>query len=100
MVGRLQKYFARVAEDEKLSVEEKVNDADFLAKKASAKVNKMREEILGEVEAYKVTLEGKEAEAVTKASEALSDLVAKAQEELGFGWTWLDDVRHSDWARK
>lgn len=29
----------------------------------------------------------------------LADIFLRSQEELGFGWTWLDGVRHSDWQR-
>ncbi|KAL8279814.1 hypothetical protein RQP46_007664 [Phenoliferia psychrophenolica] len=99
MVGRLGKYFDRVAADDKLSTDEKVQDAEFLATKATAKVRKMAADALSEVADYRQSLANKEQAAVELSSEAMSALVSKAQEELSFGWTWLDDVRHSDWQR-
>ncbi|GAA5983436.1 hypothetical protein JCM11641_007848 [Rhodosporidiobolus odoratus] len=99
MVGRLGKYFDRVAADKKLSTEEKVKDADFLGEKAKGKVRKMAEKVKSEAEAYRVELEGKEEVAVEKAQQAVSALVAQAQSELGVGWTWLEDVAPRDWQR-
>ncbi|KAK4700753.1 hypothetical protein P7C70_g5491, partial [Phenoliferia sp. Uapishka_3] len=99
MVGKLGKYFDKVERDEKLSTEEKVKDAEFLSVKASAKVKKMATDALAEVADYRHSLESREKAAVELASDALSALVSKAQEELSFGWTWLDDVRHADWQR-
>ncbi|KAM0747963.1 hypothetical protein T439DRAFT_87482 [Meredithblackwellia eburnea MCA 4105] len=99
VIGKLGKYFDKVSDDEKLSVEEKVEESDFLATKAIAKVQKLATDAKAEVAKYEETLEDKEKEAVTLAASALSTLVSKAQEELSFGWTWLDDVRHADWQR-
>lgn len=100
MVGRLGKYFDRVASDDKLLPEDKVKDAEFLAAKATAKVRKMAADALAEVADYRQSFETKEASAVELATEAMTALVGKAQEELSFGWTWLDDVRHADWQRE
>ncbi|GAA6028542.1 hypothetical protein JCM8097_007272 [Rhodosporidiobolus ruineniae] len=101
MVGKLGKYFAKVqAEAEgKTPVEDKVKDADVLCDKATARVRKMAEAIKAEVEEYSGELEAKETTAVKKAQEAVSALVAKAQSELGVGYTWLDDVSPKDWQR-
>lgn len=79
MVGRLGKYFQRVAGNDDLSIETKVADADFLSKKAVAKVRKMAEDALVEVEDYRVTLGEKEVRASEKAAAALTALVDKAQ---------------------
>lgn len=100
MIGRLSKYFGTVGSDDKVSIEEKVTDADFLAAKALSKVEKLAAVAKGEVDAYRLALGARETRAVEKATEALSTLVAKAQEELGYGWTWLDDVKYSDWQRE
>ncbi|GAA5870812.1 hypothetical protein JCM8547_001714 [Rhodosporidiobolus lusitaniae] len=99
MVGRLGKYFARVAGDEKTTAEEKVEDAEFLSKKAVEKVRKMAEAVKEEVEQYRQEVEQKEQSAVEKAQQAVTDLVNKAQGELGIGWTWLEDVTAKDWQR-
>ncbi|KAI5478945.1 putative transcription factor hoxa13 [Pseudohyphozyma bogoriensis] len=99
MVGKLSKYFTKVSGDEKLSTEEKVEESEFIARKAVAKVHKMVEDGLEEANAYRAALSSKEWTAVQKATDALTTLVGKAQEELGFGWTWLDDVTHKDWTR-
>ncbi|GAA5950498.1 hypothetical protein JCM10213_003596 [Rhodosporidiobolus nylandii] len=99
MVGRLGKYFDRAAEDERLTVDEKVKDADFLCSKATLKVRKMADKVKVEVDEYRKELEGKETAAVEKAQQAVGELVAKAQSELGVGWTWLEDVTAKDWQR-
>ncbi|CEQ41528.1 SPOSA6832_03265 [Sporobolomyces salmonicolor] len=99
MVGKLGKYFAKVAGDEKVEVEEKVKESEFLSEKARLKVKKMSEDVKHELEAYKLDLEAKEDKAVKQAQESVSALVSKAQEELGFGWTWFDGVTHKDWQR-
>lgn len=79
MVGRLGKYFSKVASDEKLSAQEKVDDAEFLATKATAKVGKMARDAFAEVADYRHSLKIREKAAVESASEALSALVTKAQ---------------------
>ncbi|GJN90237.1 hypothetical protein Rhopal_003236-T1 [Rhodotorula paludigena] len=99
MVGRLGKYFARVAGDDKTSVEDKVRDSDDLCAKAVARVSKAAEEIEAEIDAYGVELDGREKAAVDKAQKAVSDLVSKATDELGRGWTWLDGTTAKDWQR-
>ncbi|GAA5913983.1 hypothetical protein JCM5296_006720 [Sporobolomyces johnsonii] len=99
MVGKLGKYFAKVAGDEKVEVEEKVKESEFLSEKARLKVRKMSEDVKHELEAYKLDLAAKEDKAVKQAQESVSALVSKAQEELGFGWTWFDGVTHKDWQR-
>lgn len=78
MVGRLGKYFARAQSEQKYSPEEQVKDADFLAKKAVAKVTKMASDVKVEAEEYKRELEAKEEKALAKASQALEALVGKA----------------------
>lgn len=78
MVGKLGRHFATQGNDD-LSIEAKVADADFLSKKAVAKVRKMAQDALGEVEDYRVTLVAKEVRASEKAAAALTALVEKAQ---------------------
>lgn len=101
MVGRLGKYFARVGanlrEDE---VETKAREADELAAKAQARVARKAQAIKDEVAKYRTTLEAKEKAAVAEARAAVTDLVDKAQSELGQGWTWLDGVTAKDWQRE
>lgn len=99
MIGRMGKFFARVAADSKLTVEEKVEDAEFLSTKAKEKVEKMAEKIRKEVEEYRTVQVEKEDRAVEEAKKAVTDLVNKAQSELGVGWTWLENVTAKDWAR-
>lgn len=81
MVGRLSKYFARakIEEENSHKVEDKVADAEFLSKKAKAKVHKMAREVGLEVDEYCRQLESKEVKAVNSAQEAVAALVAKAQ---------------------
>ncbi|BGP01000.1 hypothetical protein NBRC10513v2_004993 [Rhodotorula toruloides] len=99
MVGKLGKYFARVSADEKTPVEEKVRDSEDLCAKAERRVRKTAEGIKKEVEEYRADLETRERAAVEKAQQAVGELVSKAQEELGTGWTWLDGVTAKDWQR-
>ena len=82
MIGKIGKYFDRVAADEKLSTEEKVKDAEFLAAKATAKVRKMAGDALAEVADYRQSLANEETAAVGLASQAMSTLVSRAQ--VGF----------------
>lgn len=82
MVGRLGKYFAKVAGDEKTLAENKAKDAEFLSKKAVAKVVKLAEEVKHEVETYREDLVEKEAIALKAATDAVGKLVAKAQVRL------------------
>ncbi|GAA5987542.1 hypothetical protein JCM10908_002000 [Rhodotorula pacifica] len=100
MVGRLGRYFARVGanlrEDE---VEAKAREADELAVKAQARVDKKAKAIKAEVAEYRSELQAKEIAAVEQAKAAVTDLVDKAQSELGQGWTWLDGVTAKDWQR-
>lgn len=79
MVGRLQKYFARAASNDKHTAEEKVKDSEFLAKKATEKVRKLAGEASEEVEAYRRDVENQEKKAVEKASEGMAELVTTAQ---------------------
>lgn len=88
MVGKLGKYFARVGADEKTPVEDKVKDSEDLCAKAERRVRKTAEGIKKEVEEYRADLETRERAAVEKAQQAVGELVSKAQEELGTGWTW------------
>lgn len=83
MVGRLGKYFTRAATDERYTPEEKVKDAEFLSKKAVAKVKKMSADVKVEAEEYKKSVREKEEKALKKASEALEALVGKAQVSCG-----------------
>ncbi|GAA6064561.1 hypothetical protein JCM10212_006207 [Sporobolomyces blumeae] len=99
MVGKLGRYFTKVSSDDKATVESKVDEAQALSEKAKVKVQKMRKEVEKEIEQYRVGLRAKEAKAVDEAKNSITALVGKAQEELGFGWTWLDDVTHKDWQR-
>lgn len=99
MVGRLGKYFARVAGDDKHSVDDKVRDADDLAAKAVVRVAKAAGAIELEVDEYRRELEEREEAAVWQAKKSVSDLVSKATDELGRGWTWLDGTGAKDWQR-
>ncbi|GAA5904800.1 hypothetical protein JCM8208_001358 [Rhodotorula glutinis] len=99
MVGRLGKYFARVASDDKHSVDDKVRDADDLAAKAVVRVAKAAGAIELEVDEYRRELEEREDAAVWQAKKSVSDLVSKATDELGRGWTWLDGTSAKDWQR-
>ncbi|GAA5985721.1 hypothetical protein JCM5350_007469 [Sporobolomyces pararoseus] len=99
MVGKLGRYFNKVSGDEKADVEEKVKEADKLSQKAQLRVEKTKRKAEEEIEQYKLNLKLKEEDAVEEAKKSVSTLVEKAQEELGFGWTWLDDVTHKDWQR-
>ncbi|GAA6021655.1 hypothetical protein JCM10207_008101 [Rhodosporidiobolus poonsookiae] len=99
MVGRLGRYFDRVAEDAKMSTEEKVEEADVIGKRAAERLENKAKAVKGEVEEYRAELEAKEKAAVEQAQQAVSALVAKAQSELGVGWTWLEDVTAKDWQR-
>ncbi|TNY19375.1 hypothetical protein DMC30DRAFT_400682 [Rhodotorula diobovata] len=99
MVGRLGKYFARVAGDDKTPVEDKVKDADDLEAKAVARVRKAAAAIEAEVDAYRQDLADREEAAVWQAKKSVSDLVSKATDELGRGWTWLDGTSAKDWQR-
>ncbi|KPV74323.1 uncharacterized protein RHOBADRAFT_54164 [Rhodotorula graminis WP1] len=99
MVGRLGKYFARVAGDDKHSVDDKVRDADDLAAKAVARVAKAAGALEAEVDEYRRELEEREEAAVWLAKKSVSDLVSKATDELGRGWTWLDGTSAKDWQR-
>ncbi|BGP25809.1 transcription factor hoxa13 [Rhodotorula toruloides] len=99
MVGKLGKYFARVGADEETPVEEKINDSEDLCAKAERRVRKTAEAIKKEVEEYRVDLEMRERAAVEKAQQAVGELVSKAQDNLGTGWTWLDGVTAKDWQR-
>lgn len=83
MVGRLGKYFTRAASEERYTPEEKVKDAEFLSKKAVAKVKKMSADVKVEAEEYKKSVVEKEEKALRKASEALEALVGKAQVSFG-----------------
>ncbi len=101
MVGRLGKYFARVGADlREEEIEQKAREADALAVKATARVQKAADAIKAEVAEYRSNLVKKELEAVGKAKAAVSDLVEQAQRELGQGWTWLDGVTAKDWQRE
>ena len=97
--GRLSRYFAKVLEDDKTPIESKVADSDFLAKKALIKVKHLADQILAEAADYRKTLDDKEQHAVVQASSALIALVGKAQEEIGYGWTWFDGTTYKDWQR-
>ncbi|GAA5960833.1 hypothetical protein JCM3765_000832 [Sporobolomyces pararoseus] len=99
MVGKLGRYFNKVSGNEKMSVEEKVKESDKLSQKAQIRVEKMKSKVEEEIEQYRLNLKLKEEGAVEEAKKSISSLVEKAQEELGFGWTWLDDVTHKDWQR-
>lgn len=88
MVGKLGKYFARVGAEEKTPVEDKVRDSEELCAKAERRVRRTAEGIKREVEAYRDDLEARERAAVEKAQQAVGELVSKAQDELGTGWTW------------
>lgn len=101
MVGRLGKYFARVGANlDANEVQSKAREADELAAKASARVQRKAQAIKDEVAEYRSTLEAKEVAAVEQAKVAITDLVEKAQNELGQGWTWLDGVTAKDWQRE
>ncbi|GAA5824951.1 hypothetical protein JCM11251_006036 [Rhodosporidiobolus azoricus] len=99
LVGKLGRFFEKVEGDEKKSVEEKVEEAEVLCKKGEEKMRSKAEKVKIEIEEYRRELEEREQQAVKKAGEAVAALVAKAQSELGVGWTWLEDVRAKDWTR-
>ncbi|GAA5907536.1 uncharacterized protein JCM6883_001237 [Sporobolomyces salmoneus] len=99
MVGKLGKYFNKVSGDDSASIEKKVDDSETLSSKALRRVEKMKQKVDAEIEQYRLDLVSKEEAAVEEAKKSITTLVAKAQEELGFGWTWLDDVTHKDWQR-
>ncbi|GAA5933436.1 uncharacterized protein JCM15063_001313 [Sporobolomyces koalae] len=99
MVGKLGRYFSKASADEKTSVEAKVAASDRLNEQARVKVDAMKVKIEEEMRQYRAGLVTREEKAVDEAKKSVSTLVAKAQEELGFGWTWLDDVTHKDWQR-
>lgn len=102
MLGKLGKYFSRLSSfDEKSEeeIKEKIEESEFISLKAISKVRKLGGDLLDEVEGYRVELERKELDAVRSAGEEVEKLVGKAQAELSFGWTWLDDVRVKDWDR-
>ncbi|GAA5879671.1 hypothetical protein JCM3774_002402 [Rhodotorula dairenensis] len=100
MVGRLGKYFARVGADLRDDeVEAKAREADELAAKAHARVARKAQAIRDEVAEYRTALKAKEVAAVAEAKAAVTNLVDKAQSELGQGWTWLDGVTAKDWQR-
>lgn len=119
MLGRLSKYFQRAANDPAKTTEDKDQESSFLSGKAVEKVRgKLLKESLEKVDAFKEELREREIVAVQESIDRVRSLVGKAQvgprilfcrveidpsfaqEELGFGWTWLDDVRHSDWQRQ
>lgn len=103
MLGRLTKYFERLASPASAgkSDEDKIIESNYLALKAVGKVRgKMLAESLAEVEQFRQELEQQEIMAVERASTTVKTLVSTAQEQLGFGWTWLDDVTHADWQRE
>ncbi|GAA5834583.1 hypothetical protein JCM3766R1_003604 [Sporobolomyces carnicolor] len=99
MVGKLGRYFNKVSGDDKTTLEKKVRDSDKLSEKARLRVEKMKSKVEAELEQYRLDMKLKEEAAVEEATKSVTALVAKAQEELGFGWTWLDDVTHKDWQR-
>ncbi|GAA6019139.1 hypothetical protein JCM11491_002861 [Sporobolomyces phaffii] len=99
MVGKLGRYFNKVSSDDKTTTENKVKGSEKLSEKAKVRVNKMKQKVEDEIEQYRRSLIVKEEAAVDEAKTSLTTLVSKAQEELGFGWTWLDDVKHRDWQR-
>ncbi|GAA5906187.1 hypothetical protein JCM6882_006071 [Rhodosporidiobolus microsporus] len=99
LVGRLGRFFEKVEREEGKDVEEKVKEAEVLCQKGEERMRAKAEAVKSEVEAYRAELGQREDAAVEKAAEAVAALVAKAQSELGVGWTWLEDVRPKDWQR-
>ncbi|KAK4048843.1 hypothetical protein OIO90_005651 [Microbotryomycetes sp. JL221] len=99
MIVRLDKYFERAQLETSHTPEQRVQESEFLGNKAVTKVKQMANNVVEEVATYRQRLDNSEHKAVERASEALDVLLAKAQEELGYGWTWLDDVSHKDWQR-
>ncbi|KAK4049527.1 hypothetical protein OIV83_004024 [Microbotryomycetes sp. JL201] len=99
MVARFEKYFERAKAETTHSPDKKIAEAELLGKQAIHKIRKLADNVILEVRAYRDQLDKRELRAASGASEALDALLAKAQEELGYGWTWLDDVSHKDWQR-
>ncbi|KAM0786624.1 hypothetical protein ACM66B_002076 [Microbotryomycetes sp. NB124-2] len=99
MVSRFDKYFERAKSETTHSPEDKVAEAEVLGKQAVSKIRKLADNVIVEAQAYRDQLDKRETKATAQASEALDVLLAKAQEELAYGWTWLDDVTHKDWQR-
>lgn len=82
MIGRLSKYFQRLASPQSQSKinEDKLIESTFLAKKAVEKVRgKMLKDALDDVTRYIVTVDLAEKDLVNEMSGKIEDLVAVAQ---------------------
>jgi len=85
--------------DERTDVERKVSDGNLIARKAIVKMADAADEFEDEVDAYARTHNVRELTSVEKAFKTIQTFVGKAQEELGNGYAWLDDVSPKDWTR-
>ena len=86
--------------DERTSTENKISDGVLIARKAGSKLADQAEELEDEVDAYLRTHVVREVTSTEKAFKTVESFVGKAQDELGMGYAYLDDVTHADWQRK
>jgi len=98
-IGRLEKYWEKANRDERTSKEDRIADGVLIARKASVKLADQAEELEDEVDSYLRTHSVRELTSTEKAFKTVESFVGKAQQELGNGYAYLDDVTHSDWQR-
>jgi hypothetical protein len=99
LVNQLKRYLQKLEAEADQSTEERLADADLIKSKAAERIKSKAKIIADEMDEYGRAQWTKEQEAIDRAYQVVQALVAKAQGELGFGWTWLADVRVVDWQR-
>ena len=72
----------------------------MIARKASVKLADQAEELEDEVDSYLRTHSVRELTSTEKAFKTIEAFIGKAQQELGNGYAYLDDVTHADWQRE
>lgn len=86
--------------DERTSLEDKIADGQLIARRARSKLSEQAEDLEDELDSYLRTHNVREVTSVEKAFATISNFIGKAQDELGTGYAWLDDVTHEDWKRE
>jgi phage host-nuclease inhibitor protein Gam len=122
LVNQLERYFQKLKNDGAGATEAGLADADRIKARAAERIKTKVQALLDEIDEYGREHWQKEQSAFDRAFEALEALVTKAQVrsllslghhafaldsdkrtrfqgELGFAWTWLEDVRVVDWTR-